>query len=525
MTSLIKPARVIISLVILVTFTYIFIDIWSDISVQISRYLIDLQFIPSMLGTFVGHVFVLGGFILIILLTLLFGRVYCSFLCPLGVIQDILIFIKRKLTRKNKRNLHKLPSLSLLRYSVLGLVILSLFIGSMSLLIWLDPYSISGRMMSYIVKPIIEFLFNTGVQGLNNLDYYGILPVDRTFRTHPAFWAVIFWMLLLTLLTFRFARVYCNSLCPVGVILGMLSKLSLYKIKIDDTMCNLCSHCSRVCKAGCIDVKKKQVDFTRCVGCQNCIQACNKHAINYGNVFHKVMPSKEVSDNGRRALLGKSLGLLSIIPASMLNNNHIGTQVIVRDEDKPKRKGITPPGSLGRPHFTEHCTACGLCISHCPTHVLQPSWTEYSIVSMFQPMMDFSVKYCLYDCNICTQVCPTGAILPLTIAEKKRVQPGRSRFIEHLCVVVTKGTLCGACSEHCPTKACDMVPYKNNLTIPKVDNDICVGCGACEHACPTYPKSIIVDENVIHLKAFLPKKKVLKPLINKGKEVIEEFPF
>jgi ferredoxin len=185
-----------------------------------------------------------------------------------------------------------------------------------------------------------------------------------------------------------------------------------------------------------------------------------------------------------------------------------------------KHYTVTPPGSLGIKHFTDTCTACHLCISACPTQVLQPSIFEYGIMGLMQPYMDYVTNYCNFDCVICSEVCPTGAILSLTMEAKKTVQIGKVNLIIDNCVVKTDNTACGSCSEHCPTQAVRMVPYTGDLTIPEIRPEICVGCGACEHACPTRPfRAIYVDGNFEHQVALLPEEEELE------QEVTEEFPF
>ena len=180
----------------------------------------------------------------------------------------------------------------------------------------------------------------------------------------------------------------------------------------------------------------------------------------------------------------------------------------------------TPPGSHNRHHFTGACTACHLCVSACPTGVLKPSLFEYGVFGMMQPFMDYDASFCNHECVRCTEICPNGAILPLTVEEKLTTQIGIVRFEKQNCIVVTEGTSCGSCSEHCPTKAVRMVPYMDELTIPEITPDICVGCGACEYACPVTPyKAIVVDGLLEHQLAQRPEEEELdeKPL--------EDFPF
>jgi ferredoxin len=169
------------------------------------------------------------------------------------------------------------------------------------------------------------------------------------------------------------------------------------------------------------------------------------------------------------------------------------------------------------------CTACHLCISACPTQVLVPSLFEYGIGGLFQPKLDYWVSYCNYDCKICSDVCPSGAILPLSLEDKKLVQLGKAVFVKDDCIVITKKTECGACSEHCPTKAVAMVPYEQKLMLPELKNEICIGCGACEHSCPTKPrKAIYVEAHEVHQRAKPPEKKKLEV---KEQEQLQEFPF
>ena len=176
------------------------------------------------------------------------------------------------------------------------------------------------------------------------------------------------------------------------------------------------------------------------------------------------------------------------------------------------RGPVSPPGSVGIGRFTSLCTACHLCVSVCPSRVLTPSLLEYGPEGIMQPRLNNRAGFCNYECTLCSRVCPTGAILPVTPEGKKLIQIGVARFIRENCVVVTDNTSCGACSEHCPTKAVRMVPYPNPankpLVVPEVVPDYCVGCGACEHACPTRPfKAICVDGHPVHRTARKPEER------------------
>jgi ferredoxin len=161
-------------------------------------------------------------------------------------------------------------------------------------------------------------------------------------------------------------------------------------------------------------------------------------------------------------------------------------------------------------------------VANCPDQVLRPAIQEHGLAGFLQPYQDFSVAFCSYNCSNCSQICPTGAIQPLTVEERRGVCTGKARFFQDLCVVKTKGTSCGACNEHCPTQAVKMVPWKNNLTIPEVDPELCVGCGGCEFICPVRPdKAIIVEGLAIHERA----KVVKLGQTNTVREMEEQFPF
>jgi ferredoxin len=161
-------------------------------------------------------------------------------------------------------------------------------------------------------------------------------------------------------------------------------------------------------------------------------------------------------------------------------------------------------------------------VVHCPDQVLRPSITQHGLAGFLQPFQDFDISFCSYNCSNCSQICPTGAIQPISVEERKTVRSGVAEFFRGRCVVKTEGTSCGACSEHCPTQAVHMVPWKNGLTIPEVDADLCIGCGGCEFICPVRPhKAIVVNGLRVHQRA----KPVPIGKENTVREMEEEFPF
>jgi ferredoxin len=183
---------------------------------------------------------------------------------------------------------------------------------------------------------------------------------------------------------------------------------------------------------------------------------------------------------------------------------------------------VLPPGARSLAHFQSRCTACHLCVANCPDQVLRPSITAHGLAGFLQPFQDFDISFCSYNCSNCSQVCPTGAIEPITVEERRSVRTGVAVLFPDLCVVRTNHTSCGACSEHCPTQAVHMVPWKNGLTVPKVRPCLCIGCGGCEFICPVRPhKAIIVDGLAEHERA----KPVKRGAGNLLREIEAEFPF
>jgi len=306
-------------------------------------------------------------------------------------------------------------------------------------------------------------------------------------------------------------RLFCNTICPVGTFFSILSRFSIYKIQIVKSVCSMCGRCSSVCKSECIDIKNQKIDFDRCVVCLNCINTCPEKGIKFVSMV-KLAKLKYQSKKERKFDSSKRTFITGII-GTLIGANIVG-KLKAYDQKKDKKqnlipivknKPVTPPGSLSLEHYKTSCTACHLCVSICPTHVLSPSFLEYGLTGMLIPYMNYDKSFCNYECNKCSQVCPTGAIIPITSNQKKIIQIGKVVFIRENCIVYNEETSCGACAEHCPTSAVHMVPYRGFLTIPETNQEICIGCGACEYACPAQPhKAIYVEANKVHEEAKLP---------------------
>ena len=501
--------RIIISVALLFLTSVLFVDFREWVSPAWADRILFLQFLPSLIRFITLPAVAAAGFFIVLVITALFGRVYCSSVCPLGIFQDLFTWFSRKSGLVKRFKFKK--ALNYLRYPLLALALIFILSGTLYVLNLIEPYSSFGRIFSDLVRPGI-IVVNNGLAGLlERFDKYFLFRMNLQLITWHTVWIPVVTLVLIMWLSLYYGRLYCNSICPVGTILGLLSRISLFKIKMDASTCTKCGKCSFACKSSCIRVKTMEVDFSRCIACYDCITVCPESSIRYERTLFQKKPDGFVPS--KRDFIGKTL--LYVIALAGISKKSFGIVPTERPAGKiPNKKNypVSPPGSVGLKHFIDRCTACHLCVTVCPTGVLQPSFLEYGFTGMMQPHMDYSVEYCNFECVKCGEVCPTGAILPLTVEDKKLEQNGQVTFILEKCIVYTDNTACGSCSEHCPTQAVKMVPYKQTtLTIPETDKNICIGCGACEFACPVKPHTAIyVDGNAVHQVAKKPKIEELK---------------
>jgi ferredoxin len=536
-----RRLRIGFALVFFVLILFLFLDFRDFGVTTIAGEVLYLQFIPSLLQFLDNAAMGTSGFILVLILTLLFGRVYCSFVCPLGIFQDLVTRLARKRVayqgkkQRTYRFAYSRPHY-FLWYAVLILTVLLFLAGTGLMLTLLDPFSSFGRMVSTLFRPLVLGANNLGASVLEQLGSHFLYQVRLPVFVPIATGVALVTLMVVGWLSARHGRLYCNTLCPVGALLGLFSKISMFRIRISPDACDGCRRCQQVCKAGCIDLKEKTVDVSRCVACFNCLVVCPGQGLAIQN--HWRQPARQnLAEPGRRGFLiglaaaGMGLGA-SRVDAGPVNpadsSDPVDPVVQARPTTIPEtRTGpISPPGSVSVARFTSLCTACHLCVSVCPSRILVPALLDYGFSCMLQPKMDFRSGHCNYDCTACLAVCPTGAILPLSRENKQQAQVGVARFIKENCVVYTDNTNCGACSEHCPTKAVNMVPYLDlpdrKLLIPKMKPEICVGCGGCEYACPTKPyKAIYVDGNPVHKIAEKPVEAERQQQIDTS----EGFPF
>ena len=462
-----------------------------------------VQAIPALLAANTAVLAILAA------LALLFGRIYCSILCPLGIIQDILGWLAERLVGKKPR-FHYTPPRTTLRWSMAAVAVIGSLAGLPVALSLLDPYSVFGRMATHIVLPVVLAVNNILESILSRSGSYILYHMDSSPFSFSALATAAGSLLVVGWPAWKHGRAYCNTICPVGTIFGLIGSRPVFGIRFDDAACSHCGRCEAGCKAKCLDSGKSRIDYSRCVGCMNCLDRCNcgalRVALQSPLAIQQERPAQKSGktpvNGSRRAFLRNSLGLAAVpaLPSVAVAAN--GEQ---KGIPPVRQHPILPPGAQSLAHFTARCTACHACVGKCPSHVLQPALLEYGPGGFLQPLMTYTKGFCNYDCTICTRICPSGALQPLTTDRKHMTQIGRVVFTEELCIVRTNGTHCGACAEHCPTQAVTMVPFAKGLTIPVINPDICVGCGGCEYICPTRPyRAIHVEGNAVQelRKAF-----------------------
>ena len=498
---MLKKIRLTLAILFFAAITLLFLDFTGTVHAWLG-WMAKIQFLPAVLALNVGIVAAL------VILTLLVGRVYCSVICPLGVMQDVISWINSRRKGKKRRFSYS-PAKTWLRYGVLALFVVALIAGIGSVAALLAPYSSYGRIANNLFAPIYGWGNNLLAYFAERADSYAFYHTDVWLKSLPTFIIAAVTFVAIAVLAWRNGRTYCNTICPVGTVLGFLSKFSLLKVRIDTDKCRSCSLCSRQCKASCIDYKNHTIDYSRCVDCMDCLGSCEFGAISFGiaRKFPKQSTANnskaQETDTSRRTFIITALATTATTALKAQEKTVDGGLAVIENKKVPERTThIEPPGALSLRHFALHCTACQLCVSVCPNGVLRPS-TDLS--RLMQPEMSYERGYCRPECNKCSQVCPT-AIHPITIAEKSAIHIGHAVWIRKNCIPLTDGQECGNCARHCPTKAIQMVPSDpsnpDSLKIPIINEEKCIGCGACENLCPARPFSAIyVEGHEVHHEA------------------------
>ena len=487
---MLRKIRIILATVMFIGITWLFLDFTGTAHHWLS-WMPKAQLLEALLA---GNVIVV---VLLSALTLIFGRIYCSVICPLGVMQDIIGWLGKK-AKKNRYSFSK--ALSWLRYSVLVVFLVAHLVGLTVLVQLLAPYSAFGRIAANLLQPVWMAGNNLLAAVAEHMDSYAFYTTDIWLRSASSLAIAAVTLIILFVLAWRHGRTYCNTICPIGTILSFLARFSFLKVSFDKDKCRNCSLCSKNCKAACIDFKNHMVDYTRCVVCGDCIESCKFDALKYARATQKSDKPANTDTARRSFLIGSALVSTAVLAQEKKKVD--GGLAAIADRVIPERQTpLTPPGSLSAQNMARNCTGCQLCITECPNQVLRPS---SDLMTLMQPVMSYERGYCRPECSRCSEVCPAGAIKPITPIEKSAIQIGHAVWIKQNCVAVNDDVPCGNCARHCPTGAIEMIPLDpedgDSPMVPSVNEAICIGCGACEHLCPgkNGQTAIMVEGHEVH---------------------------
>ena len=530
---MLRKIRITLALLLFVAITLLVLDFTSSFNMLFS-WIAKMQLVPAILA---------ANFIIVAVLaivTLLMGRIYCSVVCPMGTYMDCVAWLSRKLFQKGRAKYHHIehPLVhNVIRGSFLALFIILMVCGMVGVASLIAPYSSYVRMILTILKPLYLIGNNALAYIAEQMDSYAFYDVEVWFQPSIVLITTLTTWLIISFMAARWGRLYCNSICPVGSVLGLLARFSWFKPVIAKDKCVHCGLCERGCKAQAIKVTREEtaIDYTRCVDCFDCLEACKHGAVEFKGSGFKVQGSRvqgsRVQGSGRqteyhnnnitesdsqfsifnsqfakvaqpsqsrRTFLLTALSAGAGAALAQTGKKMDGGLAVVKDKVIPERQTpILPPGAQSAEYFAKHCTACQLCVSECPNDVLRAST---DLLHFMQPVMGYEYGYCREECHKCSDVCPTGAIKLADAAMKTSTKVGQAHWIKKNCIPVTDGVDCGNCARHCPTGAIEMIPLDENdeegAYIPMINEARCIGCGACENLCPARPLSAIIVEGI-----------------------------
>ena len=417
------------------------------------------QFGPGLMSlTSVLFADVLAVVILIAVVTLLFGRIYCSILCPLGILQDGIAFLTHWNQKKWKWSRYRFLDTRPVKYGVFLFVLILGAAGVMLPFIALLP---SSNFFTIVSNVFLRIFSTADPENGASAGQFSVNPPAAAF----AFSLGVF-LVVAAMAAWR-GRLYCNTLCPVGAVLSLLGRSPLYRIALSQEMCVSCGMCEAACKGGAINAKAKSVLAENCVMCFNCIGACKR-----GGVTLEKRPKMASFSLSRRHFIGAAGGVVAGAGAYML------VRKLENAMPRPAAGPAMPPGAGSAERFHSKCVGCGICIRECEGKVLVPAVGQYGLAGFMQPVVDYSRGSCVYDCNRCTGVCPANALLPLSLAEKQLTRIGIASVNADACVG------CGICTSKCPANAVEMAPGADGRKAAVVSADHCIGCGVCQNVCP-----------------------------------------
>jgi polyferredoxin len=432
--------------------------------------------------------------VLTLLLTIVAGRVWCGWLCPLGTLLD---WMPSRYQRKSCKD--ALSRWRKAKYYMLFILLFSTLFGVLTLMVF-DPITLLSRSLTSVVMPLVDSflgLLTSGLHrfgpiqgGVESFDGWlqaSVLPLDQPFQLASLSIALVFVVVLV--LNVARPRFWCRYLCPLGALLALASKVSWLRHRVEESRCVSCGQCTRVCPTGTIDSERKYgADSVECTMCMKCLAACPTSAVSFDGMVPAVNWQKY--DPSRRQALA-SLGIA------------VAGVAILRTVPAVRRTNllcIRPPGA-DENSILNRCIRCGECVKVCPTGGLQHGFTTSGWDGPWTPVLVSRLGYCDYSCNACGLVCPTGAIPKLLLEEKRRVVIGVAEIDRARCIPWVEDRDCIVCEEMCPVpdKAIELRHHvgrghggrTTDVLRPEVVSSKCIGCGICEKQCPVNGEAAI----------------------------------
>jgi polyferredoxin len=447
--------------------------------------------------------------LVILVPTLFLGRFFCGWICPMGTLQHWVGNMPSEAKRGKQRiESNRYKRWQTVKYVVLTAGLVAAFCGTMAIG-WLDPFSLLVRSIGLSLLPAFNFAVRAVLTPLEHSHIAVVRATGQTLhtvlqafvldfrQTHFA-QGLLLGVLFLAILaaSLRVTRFWCRSICPLGALLGAVSRWSILGLHKDAASCDKCNRCLLHCQGGDDPIGGVPWRKSECLMCMNCVDSCPHSSL----TFQFFRNEREVAspDIGRRkALTGLAAGVV-VVPL-MRANTGLG-------------KGrhdllLRPPGALDEEAFLSRCIRCGECMKVCPNNSLHPTLDQAGIEGLWTPTLVPRIGYCEPSCVLCSEVCPTGAIWQITPKEKgwvvgvgaqnggnQSIRLGTAFYDRGRCLPWAEATECIVCEEWCPVspkaiyveeaEVIDSAGKTKTLKQPRIDPSRCVGCGACEYACP-----------------------------------------